>query len=225
MRSCTDASLRSRERTSGKNLGYLEHTRSTGGSQRRVHTVHGPRKRGGSRYRVGAHGKVFFSINRVAATRLRRHTPAPAPPLSLLPPQSLVYEPPHATSRTARQVSAARRAAKALSHTAQTAKLLKEVVDTDDSWKGLYMDYLEKRRRKEVRQLLTNLIADKEAPILGKHHTLKQWLDELDDGKCQHEEIRAKVTQLFPVGKGAERVAKAQRCAEQGTSRFARRCR
>tara|TARA_B100000795_G_scaffold236420_1_gene196526 strand:+ start:198 stop:674 length:477 start_codon:yes stop_codon:yes gene_type:complete len=124
-------------------------------------------------------------------------------------------------------VSAARRAAKALSHTAQTAKLLKEVVDTDDSWKGLYMDYLEKRRRKEVRQLLTNLIADKEAPILGKHHTLKQWLDELDDGKCQHEEIRAKVTQLFPVGKGAERVAKAQRCAEQegrrDASAYARR--
>eukprot|EP00964_Phaeocystis_antarctica_P069609 scaffold42320_cov73-Phaeocystis_antarctica.AAC.2 len=110
------------------------------------------------------------------------------------------------------QVSAARRAAKALSHTAQTSKLLKEVVDTDDSWKGLYMHYLEKRLREEVRQLLTNLIADKEAPILGKHPTLKQWLDELDDGKYQHKEIRAKVTQLFPVGKGAERVAKAQVC-------------
>ena len=150
MRSCTDASLRSRERTSGKNLGYLEHTRSTGGSQRRVHTVHGPRKRGGSRYRVGPHVNRTYlvhgfckrgvvrvrcgahikyvhrtyiarfparsaeytshsctatgqGLNRVAATRLRRHTPAPAPPLSLLPPQSLVYEPPHATSRTARQ--------------------------------------------------------------------------------------------------------------------------
>eukprot|EP00964_Phaeocystis_antarctica_P069608 scaffold42320_cov73-Phaeocystis_antarctica.AAC.1 len=65
MRSCTDASLRSRERTSGKNLGYLEHTHSTGGSQRRVHTVHGPRKRGGSRYsyRVGAHVNRTYLVH------------------------------------------------------------------------------------------------------------------------------------------------------------------
>lgn len=63
MRSCTDASLRSRERTSGKNLGYLEHTRSTGGSQRRVHAVDGPRKRGGSRYRVGSHVNRTYLVH------------------------------------------------------------------------------------------------------------------------------------------------------------------
>lgn len=185
-------------------------------------------------------GKVF---NRVAATRPPSLRPAsessgsassePCLFLLTLPPELLAKVVAHLGSAAlfadpairVITASAARRAAKALSHTAQTSKLLKEVVDTDDSWKGLYMHYLEKRLRKEVRQLLTNLIADKEAPILGKHPTLKQWLDELDDGKCQHKEIRAKVTQLFPVGKGPERVAKAQRCAEQGPSRLARRCR